>query len=279
MTMKYWSTIVIATTLLLGACSTPKDVTYFQDATAGSVVTPTQQFDIRIKPDDKLSIIVNTQDVNLSTIFNLVQSQTRLGATTSSTRANNQLVSSASNGYTGYYTVTPNGDINFPIIGDIHIAGMNRSELASYIETQLSERNLVKDAVVTVEFANMGVSIIGEVKTPGRYEFNKDRLNLIDALAMAGDLSDNAKRTDIMVMRENGNGAQSIYRLDLTHMDNVITSPAFYLQQNDVIYVGPNNKKKRETTANGNTPYTLSFWVSLGSFAVTIATLITTLTD
>ena len=141
----------------------------------------------------------------------------------------------------------------------------------------MQDANLVKDPVVTVEFANTGISIVGEVSKPGRYEFNKDRLTIIDAIAMAGDLTINAERENILVMRRKDDGRQEGYRVDFTDMKNLSQSPVYYLQQEDVIYVQPNDKKKRETTPNGNTPYTPSFWVSMGSFAATIATLIITL--
>lgn len=95
---------------------------------------------------------------------------------------------------------------------------------------------------------------------------------------MAGDLTINGIRTNVLVIRPDGNGKEQAYFVDLTDVNNVYSSPVFYLQQDDVIYIAPNDKKKRETTPNGNTPYTPSFWVSMGSFGVTIATLIITLT-
>ncbi len=260
--------------MLLGSCSTPKNITYFQDVAQGTVIDPVKQLDIKVKPEDKLSIIVTTQDPALSNLFNLVQVQTRLGNTTTSTVG----ASNANDGRTSFYTVNKFGDINFPVLGELHIGGMSRYEVAEYIEKKLKDENLVKDPIVTVEFANTGLSIIGEVAKPGRYEFNKDRLNIIDALAMAGDLTANGQRENIIVMRENEDGKQQVYRIDLTDMNSVAQSPVYYLQQNDMIYVEPNDKKKRDTTASGNSAFNPSFWVSIGSLGVTIATLIVTLT-
>lgn len=261
----------------LVSCSTPTNVSYFQDVTTGTVIEPAEQIDIKVKPEDKLSIMVSTQDPALSQLFNLVTSQNRLGQTTSQTTTLGG-ASNSGDGRTSYYTVDRMGNINFPVIGELYIAGMNRYEVAEYIKNRLRDSNFVKDPVVTVEFVNTGISILGEVKNPGRFEFNKDRLNIIDALAMAGDLNINAEREDVLVMRKNDDGTQQAYRVDLTNMEKLSQSPAYYLQQEDVIYVQPNDKKKRETTPNGNTPYTPSFWVSMGSFAVTIATLVITLT-
>lgn len=268
---------IVASLLLATSCSTPKNITYFPELNTGAVVQAERQLEIRVKPEDKLSIIVNTQDPALSALFNLVQIQNRIGGTTSSTRT-----VGSSNALSGnqiaYYTVDSFGDINFPVIGKIHIAGMSREEIANYIVEELVGRDLVKDPIVTVEFANTGISVIGEVASPGRYEFNKDKLTIIDAIAMAGDLTINGLRENILVMRNVGYGKQEAYRVNLLNAQELASSPVFYLQQDDIIYVEPNDKKKRETTPNGNTPYTPSFWVSMGSFGVTIATLIITLT-
>lgn len=261
--------------LLVSSCSTPKNITYFPDLSTGTILQAEQFNDIKVRPEDKLSIVVSTQDPALSALFNLVQVQNRLSTTTSTT---NTVGNSGSSGsQVSYYTVDTNGDINFPVLGKIHIAGMSREGVAEYIASQLVKRDLVKDPIVTVEFANTGISIVGEVHSPGRYEFNKDHVTIVDAIAMAGDLTMNGKREDILVMRNLGNGRQEAYRVNLLDARQLAASPVYYLQQDDVIYVEPNDKVKRETTPNGNTPYTPAFWVSMGSFAITIATLVITL--
>ena len=275
MRVKLISTSLLAATLLLGSCSTPKNITYFPELNNGSTVQASQILDIKMKPEDKLSIVVSTQDPALSNLFNLVSTQNRLGQTTSST---NTVGASSGNGQVSYYTVDSKGDIEFPVLGSIHIAGLTREEVAVKIAEDLVEADLVKNPIVTVEFANTGISIIGEVKSPGRYEFNKDHLTIIDAIAMAGDLTMNGVRSNILVLRNVGDGKQEAYRVNLLNAQELALSPVFYLQQDDVIYVEPNDKAKRETTPNGNTPYTPSFWVSMGSFGVTIATLVITLT-
>lgn len=267
MRIKFIASGLLAAVLLLGSCSTPKNINYFQDVYTGTLIDPVKQLDIKVKPEDKLSIIVTTQDPALSQLFNLVTTPNRIG----------QYSGSSGNGQTAYYTVDRAGDIDFPVLGEIHIAGMNRFEVANFIKERLTERNLVKDPIVTVEFANTGISIIGEVASPGRYEFNKDQMNIVDAIAMAGDLKINAERSNILVMRKNSDGKQEGFRIDLTDMANLAKSPAYYLQQDDVIYVEPNDKLKRETTPNGNSPFTPSFWISIGSTALTVTTLIITL--
>lgn len=275
MRTKIITTGILATTLLMSSCSTPKNITYFPDLNTGSIIQADQVLDIKVKPEDKLSIVVSTQDPALSIMFNLVTTQNRLDQTTSSTKS---IGNSSGNGQVSFYTVDSHGDINFPVLGKLHIAGLTREQIADKIVQDLTAEDLVKDPIVIVEFANTGISVIGEVKNPGRYEFNKDRLTIIDAIAMAGDLTLNGERENILVMRNIGDGRQEAYRINLLNAQELASSPVFYLQQDDVIYVEPNDKAKRETTPNGNTPYTPSFWVSIGSFAVTIATLIITLT-
>jgi len=266
---KYILGLTVATGLLATSCSTPKDITYFPELNTGAVVQAAKVTDIRVKPEDKLSIVVSTQDPALSSLFNLVTAQSRLGA--SSGAASN-------NGQTSLYTVDSYGEINFPVLGKIYIAGLSREQVAEKIVEELVNADLVKDPIVTVEFANTGISVIGEVASPGRYEFNKDHFTIIDAIAMAGDLTINGERNNILVMRNLGHGKQEAYRVSLLNAQELASSPVYYLQQDDVIYVEPNDKKKRETTPNGSTPYTPAFWVSLGSFGITIATLVITLT-
>jgi len=265
-------------TFLATSCSTPKDITYFQDATAGEIVNPLQPLDMRVKPEDKLSIIVNTPDPSLSMLFNLVQTQNRLQATNSGTKTIGGSTSSSS-GNVSLYTVNPEGNINFPVLGTLYIAGMTRYEVGEYIEKELTTRDLVKDPIVTVEFANTGITVLGEVSQPGRIEFNKDRLTIVDAIAMAGDLKVNGRREDILVLREQADGSQKAFRVNLLDIDALAASPVYYVQQNDVIYVEPNDKVKRQTTPTGETPFTPTFWMSVGSFGLTIATLIISLTN
>lgn len=262
-------------TLLLASCSTPKNISYFPDLGNGTTIATSEFKEIRLKPEDKVAIIVTTQDIALSNLFNLVTAQTRLGVATTSTVFGNS--ANSNNSQITYYTIDSKGDIDFPVLGKIHIAGLTREQVAERISTDLQKANLVKDPVVTVEFANVGVSVMGEVNKPGRYEFNKDHITIIDALSMAGDLKMNGMRENILVMRKSDNGNQESYRVNLLNAQELASSPVFYLQQDDMIYVEPNDKAKRETTSTGNAMYNPSFWVSVGSLAVTVTTLIVTL--
>lgn len=277
--MKFRNIISVAafSVLLLAAssCTTPKDIAYFQDVTHGEMIQPLERNDIKVRPEDKLSIVVSTQDPALSSMFNLVTTQNRIGSGSSGGTLGG---SSSGSGQTSLYTVDAEGDINFPVLGRLHVAGMNRSQLSKYIETEIKSRELVKDPIVTVDFANTGISVLGEVKSPGRVEFNKDHVTIIEAIAMAGDIAPDGMRQNVTVMREGPNGQQTVYKVDLTDMRLLAQSPVYYMQQNDVIYVEPNDKAKRNTTPNGNSPFTPAFWFSIASFAMTIGTLVISLT-
>lgn len=262
--------------LLLGSCTTPKNVAYFPELTTGSMVHAKEIIDINVKPEDKLSIIVTTQDPALSNLFNLVTVHNSLGRTTTATTTVGNS-GTGGNSYVSYYTVDSKGDIMFPVLGELHIAGLTRERIAEKIAAELKREDLVKDPIVTVEFANTGLSVLGEVNKPGRYEFNKDHLTIIDAIAMAGDLKMNGVRENILVLRNVGGGKQEAYRVNLLDAQSLASSPVYYMQQDDMIYVEPNDKAKRETTATGNSAYNPSFWVSLGSLGLTVATLIITL--
>ena len=261
-----WIMAILSLSLL--SCSTPKNIDYFQDVHTGTIIKTANINDIKIKPEDKLSIVVSTQDPALSSLFNLTNSQMAPTAISSYAQGGNEA---------SYYTVSPFGDINFPVLGQLHIVGMTRSQLASFIERNLISQELVQQPIVTVEFVNTGISVLGEVNSPGLYSFNKDHMTIIDAIAVAGDLTMRGKRENILVMRKNAEGVQQGYRIDLTNMQELANSPVYYLQQDDIIYVEPNLRAKRETTTLGVSPYTPAFWVSCLSMATTIATLAITL--
>lgn len=253
---------VLAAAALLGSCATPK-VAYFQDVEPGTPEQVLNRLDIRVRPEDKISIIVNSKDPLLMELFNLPTVSRQIGS--GSSGSNSQGVSG--------YTVDKSGNIDFPVLGAVHVAGMTREEIASYIKAELVEKNLVKDPIVTVEFQNLTVSVLGEVANPGRYNIDKDRLSLLDAISMAGDLTVYGKRDNVLVQREE-NGRKVLYKVDLNSGLDLYASPVYYLQQNDVIYVEPNSMKARQATVNGNNIRSASFWISLASLLVTVTVLI-----
>lgn len=247
------------------SCSTPKDITYFQDLKDAQIYTvPTQT--IKIKPADKLSIIVNSRDAQLTDMFNLPYSPKMLGSSTiSSSRGTNQGVS--------VYTVSPEGLIDFPLLGEVQVEGMTRLEIAALIKGMLISKDLVRDPVVTVELTNGIVTVMGEVTKPGSYSIDRDDMTILDALGLAGDLTIYGKRQEVKLIRNYGD-RQETYIVSLLDAEKLRSSPAFFVQQDDVIYVDPNKTRIRQSTLNGNTFQSTSFWISLASLATTITSLI-----
>lgn len=272
---KIFNILAIASVAAIATgCATPKKIAYFQDLETQTIEIPVQARVITLQPEDKLTIVVKSKDPALAELFNLGISTSRIGQNQSVNGEGVEIRNyNGSNENMSNYTVDPQGNIDFPVLGKIHVAGMNRSELAGFIKGELTGRNLVKDPVVTVEFVNTGINVMGEVKNPGRYDINRDRLTVLDAIALAGDLDIQGQRENVLVMREE-NGQIKSYRIDLTNGQKMLQSPGFYLKQNDIVYVEPNGVKKRQTTVNGNTALSASFWVSVASLLTSVAVLI-----
>ncbi len=258
---------------LLTGCGTPKNITYFQNEEP--IVQMAQANPIKLKADDKLSIVVKSKDPAVSDLFNLGIYTSRYGTNGAQVISGSQVKSfrPGSNDGVSYYTVDPQGCIDFPVLGSLKVAGMTRSELSGFIKGELMGRELVKDPTVTVEFVNTGINVMGEVMTPGRYDINRDHLTVLDALSLAGDLTINGRRENVKVLREE-NGQTKVYTLDLTDLNKLVKSPAYSLQQNDVVYVEPNDFRKRQTTVNGNNALSTGFWISVASLITSAVTTI-----
>lgn len=267
--------LMAASALWLTSCKTPQNITYFQDAEAlnGMFLQAEQQLTLR--PEDKINIVVSSSNPMLEQQFTLTASSLNntLGATSipetfagRATGANTPLA----------YTVDAQGTINFPILGKISVAGKTRGQVAQYIQDRLIARELVDDPIVTVEYVNMGVNVLGEVGRPGHIDITKDHFTIVDAIAYAGDMTINGKRENVMVSRQ-VDGINAVYFIDMTNMQSMLQSPAYYLQQNDMVYVAPNKKKLHESRAVGNTFNTPAGWISVASLGATVITLGTTL--
>ncbi|MCH5174308.1 MAG: polysaccharide biosynthesis/export family protein [Prevotellaceae bacterium] len=254
MKMKNWCSLVavLAITTMLSSCLTPKDIAYFQDFNVGQSIVVQNPVEIKFKPDDEISIMVSTSRSELDEQF-------RLGGSTGGT----------SGGRGSRYTIDTDGYIRFPMLGKIHVAGLNRQELQEYIRDLIMEKELVRDPIVTVDYSNMYVVLLGAVGA-GRVSIDRDKFTLLDALGSSGDLSINGLRTNIKVIRENY-GKKTAYEVNLCSAEDLYSSPVYYLQQNDVIYVEMNNKEKRNSTVMGNSTVQPAFWMSLASFIVGVA--------
>ncbi|MBQ6762113.1 MAG: polysaccharide biosynthesis/export family protein [Bacteroidales bacterium] len=255
------------------SCSTPTNIAYFQDATDAAVLTPAHPQTIRLKPMDQVSIIVNSRDPQVTAMFNLPYYTNRIGTqqTLTSSAGTGSTLSTASS--ISGYTVDSDGNVDFPVIGQIHLSGLTREEAERHIKELLIESKQIKDPVVTVEFMNLGFSVLGEVARPGRYKIDRDRFTLLDAIGLAGDLTINGERESVTLVRHDGK-KDHVYKVNLLDLEQVYQSPAFYLQQGDVIYVKPNDKRIRESTINGNNVRSTSFWISLSSLVTSVTSLI-----
>lgn len=250
---------------MLCSCSSTKNISYFQDMKPGiSELRVAASQEIKIQPEDKISIIVNSRDPQLANLFNLPAVTRTIGQSSQS--------GGSSQGMSGY-TVDADGNIDFPVLGTIYVAGKSRNEIASEIKESLILKNLVKDPIVTVEYMNLTVTVMGEVNRPGKYDIDKDKITVLDALGMAGDLTIYGQRENISVLREE-DGVQKIYNINLCSGKQLYSSPVYFLQQNDVVYVEPNDVKARQSTVNGNNVRSTSFWLSLASFLTSIGILV-----
>ncbi len=255
---------IIFTVMILGSCGnkTYKKINYFQDARKDTTMVMKDEVGILVQPKDMISIVVSSRNPELSAMFNLSNVSYQAGSETSSTGGYNRLIG---------YSVDNDGNIEFPIVGKINVAGLTRWQVADKVKTELVSRNLIKDPVVSVEFLNFKISVMGEVSHPGTYSISGDKITLLEALSLAGDLTIYGRRDRVSVIREL-NGKRNIYVVDIRSVD-LFNSPAYYLQQNDVVMVDPNKVRAGQSTINENSLKSASFWVSMGSFGVTIANL------
>lgn len=262
--------IAITTGLILCSCGSTQEVRYLQDITENQTEYVAQNSGITIEPNDLLSIIVTTKDPELSAIFNMQPGTT--GSAGTSGTYNNDNARKVDYGY----RVDPEGNINFPTLGILHIEGLTRAELETLIKQRILKEGLLKEFSVSVSFLNFKISIVGDVRNPRNLVINDDKYTIFQALAEAGDMNITGERSEVMVIREK-QGTRTIYRLDMRSKD-VFESPAYYLQQNDVVYVVPNEKKAGERDINTNTWKQVGTWTGLISIATSVATMIVTLT-
>lgn len=264
---------LFAFVFLMSSCDVSKRITYFQDIQEHQTVSskteqPTPE--IRLRPEDKISVIVNTKVPELSALFNLPYTTRVLGS-------QSEQINNTTNYGTSGYIIKADGTIDFPVLGAVQAAGKTRDELSSFIKSELINRNLVNDPVVTVEFINLQFAVMGEVRSPGTYRITRDHITLLDALSMAGDLNIDGKRDNVLVLRPDASGNMTAYNVDMRSFDAVQNSPAYYIHQNDYIYVEPNKKRANQSTVNANTVQSASFWISVVSLLASVATTISVL--
>lgn len=259
------SVIIAAAGLLLlsaGACKSKKDYLYVADMVDDQAYAITQTFQPRIQRDDRLSIVVSCKNPELAVPFNVSPGSYSISAggkaTTSGQVSSNQ-----------YYRVDGEGDINFPVLGKIYIAGLTIPEASDEIRRRIIEGGYIKEPIVSIEFRNFRYSILGAANANGTYTCSGDRVTLLEAIAQAGDLATNADLGSIAVIREEGRDRR-IYTVDIRNSD-IFNSPVYYLAQNDIIYVRP-RKPKSEDKANFLQWLTVSLSVVTAACSVIWAT-------
>lgn len=261
--------LTLALAVLAVSCASKKKVVYFQDSDNGQELAVADSKAVTVQPSDQISIIVSSKDPELAAVFNLPVVTHQTGAYQpgfEGTTASNQVAS---------YYVDSFGNIDFPVIGTIHVGGLTRDEISVKIKAKILESKFINDPIVVVEFCNMYVSVFGDIANPGRVKIDKDRMTILDVLSKAGDLNVTGIRS-VKLFREEG-GVQKCYVLDMTSAESLFQSPVYYVKQEDIIYVIPNDMKARTSTVNGNTVLSVSFWVSLSSLAISLASLIVNL--
>ena len=216
---------------------------------------------IIIQPKDILSITVSSRDPNLAISFNKPMVSYQAGSTSASSSYSQRILG---------YLVDIDGKIDFPILGPLKVKGLTREELSDMIKQQLITKDLLKDPIVTTEIMNFKITVLGEVRSPGVFELRDDKITLLEALGRAGDLTIYGRRDNVLVTREE-NGEIIYFHVDL-RSSNLTQSPAFYLRQNDVIYVSPNKTQTARTEINENK--SMSILLSLASFLMSLIVII-----
>ena len=259
--------LLLMAILAVGAAScghkTYKNIAYFQDVEEDMSLPMDVNRGIVIQPQDKISIVVSTTNSELAKPYNLPRVTYNLGA-------ENDVVGSGGSSNVLGYVVDNSGNINMAGLGKMHVAGMNRWELSDYVRQILIDRKLLTEPNVTVEFMNFKVSVLGEVGSPGTYNISGDKVTILQALSLAGDLTIMGKRDNITVLREQGK-ERTFYHLDLRDTD-IFNSPAYYLQQSDVVYVYPSKVRAGQSRINENNFRSFNFWVSIPSMLLSMTT-------
>lgn len=260
-----YGTLFLTVILLLSSCGSSKDVAYIQNIEALNTAQSSYLYDARIMPKDVLTITVNTLTPEASAPFNLVVSPTLNNAANGVTFGTNRALQS--------YLVSNDGTISFPVLGTLKVGGLTKIECEKLIRDGiLPYMNENENPIVTVRMSNYKISVLGEVARPGMFQVGNEKINIFEALAQAGDLTIYGVRDRVKLIRENAEGKKEIHVLNLKDA-NIINSPYYYLQQNDIVYVEPNNVKARNSNVGQTTTLALtatSILISLSSLLYNI---------
>lgn len=251
---KFLVPFALIAALVITGCSSPKKIAYLQNADELNYDDTRYQHNIRVMPKDNLTIYVSATEQDAVSVFNKNMKDMQLSGST--------------NMYS--FAVDDDGTINFPVVGRIKVEGLTRLECEELIGEKISPyMSGTEKPIVTVRFNTFRFTVLGEVGSPGVKTSDREKCSIIDALALSGDIGILGKRDNIMLIREGADGGKSVHRLNILDA-NIMKSPYFYLQQNDVIYVEPNSIKKTNASIGAST----QLWLSLAGVLVSSATLI-----
>lgn len=261
--MKRLSYLALAAlSMLLASCGSTKNVAYIQNSDNIDFSRSEYLYDARIMPKDILTITVNTVNPEASTPFNLVVST--------------ELSSNSKGGIIGgqralqTYLVDNKGCIEFPIVGSLEVGGLTKSECEKLIHDKIKRfMNAEENPIVTVRMSNYKISVLGEVNHPGMFTVGNEKINIFEALAQAGDLTIYGVRDRVKLIRENEKGHKEVFTFNLNDAE-IINSPYYYLQQNDILYVEPNKVKAKNSAIGQST----TIWISITGALVSLASLV-----
>ena len=262
--MKKCYFVLLLTSVLLASCGSVKDIAYFQNSDFIDPARSEMLYDARIMPKDILTITVNTVNPEAVAPFNLIVRPTL---------QNVQSNIASSGGSLQTYLVDNKGCIEFPVLGTLEVGGLTKSSCEKMIHDKIMPYlNANENPVVTVRMSNYKISVLGEVNRPGMFVVGNEKINILEALAQAGDLTIYGVRNKVKLIREDSKGRKEIHTLNLNDAD-IISSPYYYLQQNDIVYVEPNKVKAR----NSSVGQTTNLWFSGTSILISLATLLYTI--
>lgn len=250
-------TLLIA---LLSSCGSVKNIAYLQNSDTINYEKSKYLYDAKIMPKDELTITVNTTNAEASLPFNLLMQNAYQQGRTLSTGGGTLMP----------YLVDTEGCINYPIIGRLHVAGLTKRECERLIQEKIQPYLAESEnPIVTVRMSSYSISVLGEVARPGSYMVSREEINIFEALAQAGDLTIYGVRDRVKLIRKDASGKKEIHTLNLNDAD-IVNSPYYYLQQNDVVYVEPNKVKAQNSSVGSMT----TLWFSATSILISLTSLL-----
>ncbi|WP_028903118.1 MULTISPECIES: polysaccharide biosynthesis/export family protein [unclassified Prevotella] len=257
----YYLFVVLAVATIMSSCGSTKNVAYFKNSDSIDFSQSRRLYDAKIMPKDQLTITVNTTDPEVSSAFNLIMQNAY-------TQGRN--LNSGGGGTVMPYLVDNEGYIKFPIIGALKVVGLTKRQCERMIEDKirpyLSEN---ENPVVTVQMSSYSISVLGEVARPGTFMVSREEITILEALAQAGDLTIYGVRDKVKLIRKNADGKKEMHTLNLNDA-NIVNSPYYYLQQNDVVYVEPNKVKAQNSSVGSMT----TLWFSATSILISLTSLL-----